>query len=248
HGEPGAPDRPESGVRAGRAGRGDRRRARAGARHGEPRRPGRTADGRGALPGDQARFAAQGGDGADQAPVLRSARPAAGRVAEAGARGEPEDAGLRQDVKPLEQLTILDLSRVLACPFASMVLAELGARVIKVEQQDSGYYFACNRSKESITVNLRAPEGKKIVRELAAKADVVVENFPVGTLGRYGLDFASLSSLNPRMVYVSCTGFGQTGPYAEKKGYDTVFQAMGGLMSLTGEKGGGPVKPGLPVA
>jgi len=166
-------------------------------------------------------------------------------------------------VKPLEQLTILDLSRVLACPFAAMVLAELGARVIKVEQpgsgdetrafepqlaQDSAYYFACNRSKESITVNLRSAEGKKIVRELAAKADVVVENFPVGTLARYGLDFSSLSSLNPRLVYVSCTGFGQTGPYAEKKGYDTVFQAMGGLMSLTGEKGGGPVKPGLPVA
>jgi crotonobetainyl-CoA:carnitine CoA-transferase CaiB-like acyl-CoA transferase len=166
-------------------------------------------------------------------------------------------------VKPLEGLTILDLSRVLACPFASMVLAELGARVIKVEQpgsgdetrtfepqlaKDSAYYFACNRSKESITVNLRSDDGRKIVRALAEKADVVVENFPVGTLGRYGLDFASLSSLNPRLVFVSCTGFGQTGPYAEKKGYDTVFQAMGGLMSLTGEKGGGPVKPGLPVA
>ncbi len=166
-------------------------------------------------------------------------------------------------MKPLEQLTILDLSRVLACPFASMVLAELGARVIKVEQpgsgdetrtfepqlaQDSAYYFACNRSKESITVNLRSPEGKKIVRELAARADVVVENFPVGTLSRYALDFSSLSALNEKLIYVSCTGFGQTGPYAEKKGYDTVFQAMGGLMSLTGEKGGGPVKPGLPVA
>jgi len=143
------------------------------------------------------------------------------------------------------------------------VLAELGARVIKVEQpgsgdetrtfepqlaRDSAYYFACNRSKESITVNLRSAEGKKIIRELAAKADVVVENFPVGTLGRYALDFASLSALNEKLIYVSCTGFGQTGPYAEKKGYDTVFQAMGGLMSLTGEKGGGPVKPGLPVA
>jgi len=166
-------------------------------------------------------------------------------------------------MKPLEGLTILDLSRVLACPFASMILAELGARVIKVEQpgsgdetrgfepqlaQDSAYYFACNRSKESITVNLRADEGKKTIRELAQKADVLVENFPVGTLARYGLDFANLSSLNPRLVYVSCTGFGQSGPYAEKKGYDTVFQAMGGLMSLTGEKGGGPVKPGLPVA
>jgi len=166
-------------------------------------------------------------------------------------------------MKPLERLVILDLSRVLACPFASMILAELGARVIKVEQpgsgdetrtfepqlaKDSAYYFACNRSKESITINLRSNEGRDIVRRLAARADVLVENFPVGTLGKYGLDFAMLSSLNERLIYVSCTGFGQTGPYAKKKGYDTVFQAMGGLLSLTGERGGGPVKPGLPVA
>src|SRR5213075_2775588 len=117
---------------------------------------------------------------------------------------------------PLAGVTILDLSRVLACPFATMILAELGARVIKVEQprggdetrsfepqlaRDSAYYFACNRSKESITVNLRSPEGKEIIRGLAQKADVVLENFPVGTLGRYGLDFASLSALNPRLVY-----------------------------------------------
>jgi crotonobetainyl-CoA:carnitine CoA-transferase CaiB-like acyl-CoA transferase len=166
-------------------------------------------------------------------------------------------------MKPLDSLVVLDLSRVLACPFATMILAELGARVIKVEQpgtgdetrafepqlaQDSAYYFACNRSKESITVNLRSEEGKKVIRELAARADVLVENFPVGTLAKYGLDFANLQSINPGLVYVSCTGFGQTGPYRDKKGYDTVFQAMGGLMSLTGEKGGGPVKPGLPVA
>ena len=166
-------------------------------------------------------------------------------------------------MKPLSHLTILDLSRVLACPFASMILAELGATVIKVEQpgagdetrtfepqleKDSAYYFACNRSKASITVNLRKPEGQELIRALAQKADVLVENFPTGTLARYGLDFTMLSGLNPRLVYVSCTGFGQTGPYAQKKGYDTVFQAMGGLMSLTGEKGGGPVKPGLPIA
>jgi crotonobetainyl-CoA:carnitine CoA-transferase CaiB-like acyl-CoA transferase len=166
-------------------------------------------------------------------------------------------------MKPLQHLRILDLSRVLACPFASMILAELGATVIKVEQpgagdetrgfepqlaQDSAYYFACNRSKASITVNLRSAEGQNIVRELAQQVDVVVENFPPGTLGRYGLDFTMLGALNPKLIYVSCTGFGQTGPYAGKKGYDTVFQAMGGLMSLTGEKGGGPVKPGLPVA
>ena len=166
-------------------------------------------------------------------------------------------------MKPLQHLTILDLSRVLACPFASMILAELGATVIKVEQpgvgdetrsfdprlaKDSPYYFACNRGKSSITVNLRSREGQGVVRELAADVDVFVENFPAGSLGRYALDYAALSALNPRLVYVSCTGFGQTGPYAHKKGYDTVFQAMGGLMSLTGEKDRGPVKAGLPLA
>ena len=166
-------------------------------------------------------------------------------------------------MRPLQGLVVLDLSRVLACPFSSMILAELGATVIKVEQPgvgdetrtfepqlavDSAYYFACNRSKSSITVNLRSSEGQQVIRELAAQSDVFVENFPSGTFKRYGLDYPALAALNPRLVYLSCTGFGQTGPYKNKKGYDTVFQAMGGLMSLTGEKGGGPVKPGLPVA
>ena len=170
-------------------------------------------------------------------------------------------------MKPLDHLTILDLSRVLACPFASMILAELGATVIKVEQPDggdetrsfepfaerngaavSGYYMALNRSKQSITVNLRSKAGQRIIRDLAAKADVLVENFPVGNLQRYGLDYPAIRAVNERIVYLSCTGFGQTGPYAARKGYDTVFQAMGGIMSLTGERGGGPVKPGLPVA
>lgn len=170
-------------------------------------------------------------------------------------------------MRPLEGLVILDLSRVLACPFATMILAELGADVIKVEQpgsgdetrsfepfaqgpegEVSGYYMACNRSKRSITVNLRSEAGREVIRGLAAQADVLVENFPVGTLARRGLGHAELTALNPRLVYVSCTGFGQTGPYARRKGYDTVFQAMSGLMSLTGERGGGPVKPGLPLA
>ena len=170
-------------------------------------------------------------------------------------------------MKPLQGITILDLSRVLACPFASMILAELGASVIKVEQpgegdetrgfepfvetpggSESAYFMAFNRSKRSITVNLRAPEGQAVIRELAAKADVLVENFPVGTFKRYGLDYAAIRAVNERIIYVSCTGFGQTGPYAGRKGYDTVFQAMAGLMSLTGERGGGPVKPGLPIA
>ncbi|MDF3834990.1 CaiB/BaiF CoA-transferase family protein [Cupriavidus basilensis] len=169
--------------------------------------------------------------------------------------------------KPLEHITILDLSRVLACPFASMILAELGATVIKVEQpgcgdetrsfeprveaeggSESAYYMAFNRSKQSITVNLRSEAGQQIVRDLAANVDVVIENFPVGTLKRYGLGPETLREINPKLVYLSCTGFGQTGPYAPRKGYDTVFQAMGGIMSLTGERDGGPVKPGLPVA
>jgi crotonobetainyl-CoA:carnitine CoA-transferase CaiB-like acyl-CoA transferase len=170
-------------------------------------------------------------------------------------------------MKPLQHVTILDLSRVLACPFASMILAELGATVIKIEEpsrgdetrgfepfverngaSESAYYFACNRGKQSVTVNLRSAEGQQIIRDLARGADVFLENFPVGTLARYGLDYAKIRALNERIVYVSCTGFGQSGPFAHRKGYDTIFQAMGGIMSLTGERGGAPVKPGLPFA
>lgn len=170
-------------------------------------------------------------------------------------------------MKPLEQITILDLSRVLACPFATMILSELGASVIKVERPGVGdetrgfepfvdgpgdpvsaYYMACNRSKRSMTVNLRHPDGQAIIRELASRTDIVVENFPVGHLARFGLDYQTLRAVNERLIYLSCSGFGQTGPYADRKGYDTVFQAMSGLMSLTGEPGGDPVKPGLPVA
>ncbi|PZW48671.1 crotonobetainyl-CoA:carnitine CoA-transferase CaiB-like acyl-CoA transferase [Humitalea rosea] len=169
---------------------------------------------------------------------------------------------------PLQGLRILDLSRVLACPFASMILAELGAEVIKVEQPGSGdetrgfepfatspggervsgYYMACNRAKRSITVDLRQPEGVEIIRALAMRSDALVENFPTGTMQRRGLDWPKLREIAPKLVMLSCTGFGQTGPYARRKGYDTVFQAMGGIMGLTGERGGGPVKPGLPVA
>jgi crotonobetainyl-CoA:carnitine CoA-transferase CaiB-like acyl-CoA transferase len=165
--------------------------------------------------------------------------------------------------KPLANVTIVELARVLACPFADMILAELGATVIKIEQPGSGdetrsfepqvgdesaYFFACNRGKQSVTANLKTDAGRRIVRDLAQNADIFIENFPVGTLARYGLDQAALRAVNERLIYVSCTGFGQTGPYAKRKGYDTVFQAMGGLMSLTGERGGGPVKPGLPIA
>jgi crotonobetainyl-CoA:carnitine CoA-transferase CaiB-like acyl-CoA transferase len=170
-------------------------------------------------------------------------------------------------MKPLQHVTILDLSRVLACPFASMILAELGATVIKIEEPNRGdetrgfepfverdgaaesaYYFACNRGKQSVTVNLRSPDGQGIIRDLARGADVLLENFPVGTLRRYGLDYATIRGVNECIIYVSCTGFGQRGPLAHRKGYDTIFQAMGGIMSLTGEREGPPVKPGLPVA
>ncbi|VVP70889.1 Acetyl-CoA:oxalate CoA-transferase [Pseudomonas fluorescens] len=178
-------------------------------------------------------------------------------------------------MKPLQGITVIEMARVLACPLAGMILAELGARVIKVEQpvtgdetrgyepfadnapqsegddaglERSAYYYAFNRSKESISVNLRTAEGQDIVRKLVTEADVVLENFPTGTLARYGLDWPSLQKLNPQLVYVSCTGFGQTGPYAKRKGYDTVFQAMSGLMSMTGAREGEPVKPGVPVA
>ena len=164
-------------------------------------------------------------------------------------------------------MKILDLSRVLACPFASMILAEMGAEVIKVEQpgkgdetrhfeprvqgdngSESAYFFAFNRGKTSMTVNLQSEEGQRIIRDLAAESDVFLENFPAGTLKKYGLHYEAIKAVRPDVVYVSCTGFGMTGPYSHRKGYDTVFQAMGGIMSLTGERGGGPVKPGLPVA
>jgi len=165
-------------------------------------------------------------------------------------------------VKPLDGLMVLDFSRVLAGPMATMILAELGARVIKVEQPGDGdesrgweprvgdqsaYFFAVNRAKESITLNLRNPAARDIARRLALKADILIENFPTGTMARFGLDAAALMRDNPRLVYVSNTGFGQTGPYAQRKGYDTIFQAMGGMMGLTGEIDGGPVKAGLPV-
>jgi crotonobetainyl-CoA:carnitine CoA-transferase CaiB-like acyl-CoA transferase len=166
-------------------------------------------------------------------------------------------------MKPLQGVTVLDLSRVLAAPYGTMILAELGATVIKVEQPrigdeirqyeplykgESAYYFTANRSKQSLTLNLKEPKAQQIVRDLARQADVLVENFTVGTLKRMGLDYASIKNVNPRIVYLSVTGFGQHGPYAKRRGYDTVFQAMTGMMSLTGEPEGGPCKAGLPMA
>jgi crotonobetainyl-CoA:carnitine CoA-transferase CaiB-like acyl-CoA transferase len=167
-------------------------------------------------------------------------------------------------MKPLERLVVLDFSRVLAGPFSTMILAELGAEVIKIEQrrggdetrsweprlgdEESAYFFAFNRAKKSLTLDLRKPAARDIARRLAGKADILVENFPVGTMARFGLAYEELSAQNEGLIYLSNTGFGQTGPYATRKGYDTIFQAMGGMMSLTGEPGGEPCKAGLPIA
>ncbi len=166
-------------------------------------------------------------------------------------------------MKPLDGLVVLDFSRVLAAPLATMILAELGATVIKIERpgagdetrtwepaigKESGYFFAFNRAKRSVTLNLKSPKAQDIARRLAAKADLLIENFPPGTLSDLGLSYDSLKAANPRLIYVANTGFGQTGPYKDRKGYDTVFQAMSGLMALTGEPEGGPVKAGLPMS
>jgi len=167
-------------------------------------------------------------------------------------------------VKPLAGVRILDFSRVLAGPFATQILAELGAEVTKIERPrtgdesrsfepqlphgESAYFFALNRAKRSITVNLKAPRGQDIARRLVAKADVVVENFLPGEMAKYGLDYAALSAINQRLIYVSNTGFGQTGPYRDRNGYDTVFQALSGVMALTGYPDAPPAKVGLPFA
>jgi crotonobetainyl-CoA:carnitine CoA-transferase CaiB-like acyl-CoA transferase len=174
----------------------------------------------------------------------------------------------------LSHVTVLDLSRVLAGPWAGQVLADLGADVIKIERPgtgddtrswgppflrdaqgndgvDAAYYLCANRNKRSVTVDFTTAEGQSIVRELARTSDVVLENFKAGGLEAYGLDYASLRSVNPQLIYCSITGFGQTGPYAPRAGYDLLVQAMGGLMSVTGrrddEPGAGPQKSGVAV-
>jgi crotonobetainyl-CoA:carnitine CoA-transferase CaiB-like acyl-CoA transferase len=175
----------------------------------------------------------------------------------------------------LAGVKVLDLSRVLAGPWCTQTLADLGADVIKVERPGSGddtrgwgppflkdaeghdtaeaaYYLGTNRNKRSIGIDIAQPAGQQLVRDLAARCDVFIENFKVGDMARYGLDAATLCALNPRLVYCSVTGFGQTGPYRERAGYDYAVQGMGGLMSVTGERddlpGGGPQKVGVAVA
>jgi crotonobetainyl-CoA:carnitine CoA-transferase CaiB-like acyl-CoA transferase len=175
---------------------------------------------------------------------------------------------------PLSNICVLDLSRIMAAPWATQILADLGADVIKVERpqvgddtrswgppflktaagnptKEAGYYLSVNRGKRSITVELDKPEGQAVVRALAARSDIVLENFKVGTLKRFGLDYESLKAVNPKIIYCSVTGFGQTGPKREAAAYDFMIQAMGGLMSITGERdgmpGGGPQKVGVPI-
>ena len=174
----------------------------------------------------------------------------------------------------LQGIRILDLSRVLAGPWCTQTLADLGADVIKIERPGTGddtrtwgppfltdnagaetheaaYYLGTNRNKRSVTCDISLPGGQALIRELAVHCDVFVENFKVGDMARYGLDYAALKAINPRLVYCSITGFGQNGPYAERAGYDYAIQGMGGLMSVTGERddlGGGPQKVGVAVA
>jgi crotonobetainyl-CoA:carnitine CoA-transferase CaiB-like acyl-CoA transferase len=176
-------------------------------------------------------------------------------------------------VRPLEGLRVLDLSRVLAGPYATQWLGEMGADVVKVEppggddtrgwgppflnedaegadgrERQSLYYLSTNRNKRGIVLDLSSERGQEAARRLAARADILVENFRPGTLERWGLDYATLSADNPGLIHVAVSGFGQTGPYRDRAGYDVLVQAMGGLMSLTGEPDGPPTKVGLPIA
>jgi crotonobetainyl-CoA:carnitine CoA-transferase CaiB-like acyl-CoA transferase len=171
--------------------------------------------------------------------------------------------------RTLDGVKVLDLSRVLAGPWSTQILADLGAEVIKIELPGNGddtrawgppyltgadgepeigesaYYLSCNRNKRSAAINLADPAGAEIIRKLAAEADILVENFKVGGLKKYGLDYASISAINPRLVYCSITGFGQTGPYVDRGGYDFVAQGMGGFMSITGEEDGPSLRAGV---
>jgi glutaryl-CoA transferase len=166
-------------------------------------------------------------------------------------------------MQPLNGIRVLDLSRVLAGPYCTMVLGDLGADVIKVEspagdetrgwgppfaEGESAYYLCVNRNQRSIIVNFKTDEGRTIIDELIKQSDVLIENFRPGTLAHFSLDYKSVSALNPQLIYCSITGFGQTGPLRDKPGYDFMIQAMGGLMSITGEPDGEPMKVGVAVA
>ncbi len=167
--------------------------------------------------------------------------------------------------RPLAGLKVVELARILAGPWAGQLLADLGADVVKVERPGAGddtrgwgppfapdgsaaYFHSCNRGKSAVAIDLESPAGQQQVRDLAGDADVLIENFKVGGLARYGLDFANLSQVNPRLIYCSITGFGQDGPYAPRAGYDFIIQGMGGIMDLTGDPDGEPQKVGVAYA
>src|SRR3984893_4747364 len=171
---------------------------------------------------------------------------------------------------PLAGLRVLELARILAGPWAGQILADLGADVVKVERKGAGddtrgwgppfvaaadggnlgaaYFHCANRGKRSIELDFESEDGRRIVRKLAARSDILIENFKVGGLAKFGLDYASLAAVNPRLIYCSVTGFGQTGPYAARAGYDLMAQGMGGFMSLTGAPDGEPTRAGVPIA
>ena len=164
--------------------------------------------------------------------------------------------------QPLEGLRVLDFTRVLAGPFATMILGDLGAEIIKaeplngdesrswppiLEKGESGYFLSLNRNKKSITLNLKDPRARKIVSALAGKVDVIIENFTPGVVKRLGIDYNSLRQQHPELIYCSISGFGQSGPYRDKRAYDPIIQGMTGIMSITGERGRSPVKIGIPI-
>jgi crotonobetainyl-CoA:carnitine CoA-transferase CaiB-like acyl-CoA transferase len=166
---------------------------------------------------------------------------------------------------PLTGIRVLDLTRVLAGPWATQTLADLGAEVIKIEKPgegddtrgwgppfleggDAAYFASANRGKHSVCIDITKPEGQSLIKALAAKSDILIENFKVGGLAKYGLDYASLKGSHPSLIYCSITGFGQTGPYANRAGYDFMIQGMSGLMSVTGEADGQPMKVGVAFA
>lgn len=164
--------------------------------------------------------------------------------------------------KPLEGVVVLDLSRVLAAPYTGMILADMGADVIKVERPGKGddsraygpfkngesvYYMSLNRGKRSMTLNMKSEEGKQILKDLVKQADVLVENFRGGTMDKLGLGYDVLKEINPRLIYSACTGFGMTGPYKHDPAYDVIVQGMGGIMSITGQEGGEPTKVGASI-
>src|SRR5712675_385351 len=204
--------------------------------------------------------------------------PAYGQVPVKAPEGRPESAASAEPISkrinsmpgPLTGFRVLELARILAGPWAGQILADLGADVIKVERKGAGddtrawgppfvpaadgshlgsaYFHGTNRGKRSIELDFEAPEGQRIVKKLAARSDVLLENFKVGGLAKFGLDYANLSRENPRLIYCSVTGFGQTGPYASRAGYDLMAQGMGGIMDLTGAPDGEPQRAGVPVA